>query len=75
MAIGERFMDQLVDNHTSLNDAKKQLDGLRHKDISLWATPERVELIGKEEALNDYITNYEKVLRTQQKEVNSNMEE
>lgn len=75
MAIGERFMDQLVDNHTSLNDAKKQLDGLRHKDISLWATPERVELIGKEETLNDYITNYEKVLRTQQKEVNSNMEE
>ena len=75
MAIGERFMDQLVDNHTSLNDAKKQLDGLRHKDISLWATPERVEFIGKEEALNDYITNYEKVLRTQQKEVNSNMEE
>lgn len=68
-------MDQLVDNHTSLNDAKKQLDGLRHKDISLWATPERVELIGKEETLNDYITNYEKVLRTQQKEVNSNMEE
>lgn len=75
MAIGERFMDQLVDNHTSLNDAKKRLDGLRHKDISLWATPERVELIGKEETLNDYITNYEKVLRTQQKEVNSNMEE
>lgn len=75
MAIGERFMDQLMDNHTSLNDAKKQLDGLRHKDISLWATPERVELIGKEETLNDYITNYEKVLRTQQKEVNSNMEE
>ena len=75
MAIGERFMDQLVDNHTSLNDAKKQLGGLRHKDISLWATPERVELIGKEETLNDYITNYEKVLRTQQKEVNSNMEE
>ena len=75
MAIGERFMDQLVDNHTSLNDAKKQLDDLRQKDISLWATPERVELIGKEETLNDYITNYEKVLRTQQKEVNSNMEE
>lgn len=75
MAIGERFMDQLMDNHTSLNDAKKQLDGLRHKDISLWATPERVELIGKEETLDDYITNYEKVLRTQQKEVNSNMEE
>lgn len=75
MAIGERFMDQLVDNHASLNDAKKQLDDLRQKDISLWATPERVELIGKEETLNDYITNYEKVLRTQQKEVNSNMEE
>lgn len=75
MAIGERFMDQLVDNHTSLNDAKKQLDDLRQKDISLRATPERVELIGKEETLNDYITNYEKVLRTQQKEVNSNMEE
>lgn len=74
MAIGERFMDQLVDNHTSLNDAKKQLDGLRQKDISLWATPERVELIGKEETLEDYITNYEKILRTQQKEVNSNME-
>ena len=75
MAIGERFMDQLVDNHASLNDAKKQLDDLRQKDISLWATPERVELIGKEETLNDYITNYEKVLRTQQKEANSNMEE
>ena len=75
MAIGERFMDQLVDNHASLNDAEKQLDDLRQKDISLWATPERVELIGKEETLNDYITNYEKVLRTQQKEVNLNMEE
>lgn len=63
LAANDKYMDQFIVNKTSLDEAKKMLDELRQADMSLWATPERIDLDGKENALVEYI----KDLSVQQK--------
>lgn len=63
LAANDKYMDQFIANKTSLDEAKKMLGELRQADMSLWATPERIDLDGKENALVEYI----KDLSVQQK--------
>ena len=51
---------RLNESGTTLEQAEEMLANL-HKDISQFATDERAELLGQEEALQDYIAGLEKI--------------
>lgn len=59
----DKYLEQYTIDNTSLSDAQSILNDLRQKDMSAWATPERIDLDGKEDALVEYI----KELSAQQK--------
>ncbi len=56
----DRYLQQLQDSNTPLEQAEEMLGNIR-KDLSKLATEERAELLGQEEALENYIAKLENV--------------
>lgn len=55
----DRYLQQLQDSNTTLEQAQERLGNI-WKDLSQFATEERAELLGQEEALLDYIQELKK---------------
>ncbi|MDD5855262.1 MAG: hypothetical protein PUC90_02850 [Prevotella sp.] len=62
----DRYLQQLQDSNTPLEQAEEMLGNIR-KDLSKLATEERAELLGQEEALENYIAKLENVGTRMQK--------
>jgi len=72
MAAYDKYMDQYTIDNTSLSDAQKLLADLQQNKLSVWATAERAELSGQQDALNEYIKY--KSLQQEQDQVQQQME-